>query len=454
MSNKKEILDQATAEMIVEFLALANNPAGIPLQTVPDAYDMTISQFIEAFGQMSGNPTMNAVPANIMYQLAEIFTKSNLNRNGFQNRCLTWMNPAQMRGIVADCMAALKGAFRKPASRTSFIAIAKGNPGTIIYASSQIQNEAPQQLESFVYFNLAEAIIGNNGTVQIKFYCEDFGVVPLTKGTKFDIKTSIDGWISVEMDNTQEVSIGNVETTDDELMNSSDITMYQYSRNGYKSILADIDAQLKYPPNTAASVVKAANTAINPKNEIVSLPYMQKRSNIYQIPSCCIVVAVLWADISSVNEQTLGEILFNNIDGANTEYPVNCPTANKREVNINVSEKSSVTNFYNFRYVVAEPILIYFVITYQSSGVIDEDLNKQIRDAIINIFNHGSTNYEPVLMGETFGIQQFRDAVAPLGLPPYTMDMHLLNGASQEYICTPIWLQPTVNEGSISINGV
>ena len=457
MSNKNEILTKANLQMLEEFLTAANNPAGVPRYSVPDAYDMTIAQLIEAFGELIANPIMNAVPTNIMYQFAEIITKINLNRNSFTNQILTWMNPQQLRGITADSVAAMKGAFRNPATRTGFVGIARGTPGTIIYASSQIQNIAIQQSEVFVYFNPVEAIIGDNGTVEVAFICENYGAIPLIVGTTFEIKTSIDGWTSIIM--TDDISAGSEETTDNELINASDITMYQFSRNGYKAILADITSQMITPSQNNDKSITIANTAINSSQNSAQLPFNESTSNIYSIPSCCIIVSVLWNNYSPINLQKLGQIIFDNIDGANTEHPENVPDIDKtclktEIVQVNYDDNQhQYTQSFQFKYVAATETKVIFYIEYLATGAIKPNLNDEIKKAIINTFRNGSGKYPPVTMGKTFLLQQFSDALAPIGLPPYTINMQFANNPIfQTALCSPIWLQPTIEEAAIVIN--
>ena len=448
------IVKAATDQMVAEFLALVNNPAGIELSTVPDAYQLTISQFIEAFGEATGQAIMNAVPNNIMYQLAIIFTKSNLNRNEFLNRCLTWSNPNQARGVVADSLALLKGASRDPATRTSFLGLIRGQSGTVIYAGSLISVADVPESQQVVYFNPYQVVIGNDGTIETPFACQEYGEIPLLPGTKFSKMTDIPGWDSVEISpywDQLPIVIGRDEMTDNELLNKADATLYAKSSNGFGAVKGLLlAATIRNSDGKEVPLVNNANTAINTSLTAKSFPFAQKVSNVYQVPACSTVIAVDMEDNQDYCNK-VAEIIYANIAGFNPDYPIGCPEANKKTGVINVGTASSPWD-YQFKFVLCSYLVIEFHVNYSTFGSVRPNLDKEIKSKIIEFFENGDTNYKPVTMGDTFGIQGFQDALAPLGMPPYSVSMNIKGQQPAQYICSPIWLQPITGEVYIYIN--
>lgn len=446
--NKDRVTDKAKADCLAEFMSLVSDPNGVPVSSEPDAYDLTLAQFISAFDNKVANAIINAPAGSVMDTIVTIFTQTNLNRNYFLNKMLTWMLPDKATGVVARSIAALKGATPEPATRTSFAGLIKGQPGTVIYPTSFIKTVTAIPSQDQIYFNPNQAVIGDDGYGVCAFACQNYGAINLQYPTKFEILTSTTGWESVEIYYIEQaappINIGHEETTDYDLMNISNLTLYRKSHNGYNAIIGDI-------LSTLGGNVNTVQTAINNTNDDKWFPLQQRVENVYKLPPYTLVVSVLMQN-SDENIKALGNILFMNLTACDTGYPVGCPAILQKTATINTGTDSS-PNYYEFKYIIPEIVFVEFKVNYEQSGNVPPDLDAKIAKAIIDFFEQGNNNYSRVLPGETFNITGFSNAIAPLGLPPYSINMNLTNKGSVPDICTPIWQQPVTDNAHIYING-
>ena len=100
--------------------------------------------------------------------------------------------PDSATGDALDNVAALTGATRLPATKTTVTLTCSGTPTTFLAAGRVVSIDGPG--DRFV--STADATIGVGGTVDVPFEAEEFGVIPALADDTYTIETPVSGWTS------------------------------------------------------------------------------------------------------------------------------------------------------------------------------------------------------------------------------------------------------------------
>lgn len=147
---------------------------------------------IEAAERAQINAALDVSPASVPGQLNGIFGDKLRELWDVTEAVYRSLYPDSASGEALDNVAAITGATRQPATRSTVTVTCTGTPATFLPAGRVVSVDG----SGARFESLADATIGGGGTVDVEFRAEEFGPVPAPAATLTVIETPVAGWAS------------------------------------------------------------------------------------------------------------------------------------------------------------------------------------------------------------------------------------------------------------------
>ena len=153
---------------------------------VPDT-SVLLTQIQNRFKELFGD-NLDLTPTTPQGRLIELFNRSEV----FTLQCCAaisnMLNLNKANGFVLDDLGALFLIERKPATNTATTVIMSGVPNTIIPANTRIKNS-----DGYIFVNPAQATIGADGSVAVRYLAQETGEIPCPANTLTNILDAVNG---------------------------------------------------------------------------------------------------------------------------------------------------------------------------------------------------------------------------------------------------------------------
>lgn len=417
-----------------------NNPTGDVSETLPDAYIEVLNWISSSFNEDLKSTNGLAVGGTVMDQLVMALAPMYLMNSNFPQWLRNALNPNTATGVGRRMICQILDVPIEEAKPTTVVLQIKGDANTVIAPMSLListPDTANPEIKIQLY-NPDTIILDSTGSEMADFVCQQWGAVVITSNNQYTIISQVAGVNSVEFNVAQgsQIDIGQDEDTDEDLKNKCFFSINQKAKNGYSALENELIANL---PNTAGIV-----TMINNTDSSIILP---DNNGVTQLPSNTIVASLSCED-NQINEKNIAKTLFYNRTGVKYGYPLNIPNPRKKTATY-FDDKTNIN--YIFDWVQTDVVLVYFTVVINESHSQYNISDNDIKKAIINQFEQGGYSHDKVVQGIPFYVQWFDQALSTLGLPSYNITMSFADKVNKTILCSPIWLLPTVEDASITI---
>lgn len=183
-----------------------NSETGFSVSEVTDIRGEVAQAWKDAF-QETGKPELNTDPETPQGQLIDSQTAAIQQKDAELAFIASMFNPKTSKGIWQDALGKIYYLIRKPAIASSATCTLTGLYGTVIESGAQIRSSYDSSL-----WTLQETVtIGEDGTIEGVFTCNDAGAIEAGANTLNQIVTTVAGWDSVT--NETSATVGQAEET-------------------------------------------------------------------------------------------------------------------------------------------------------------------------------------------------------------------------------------------------
>lgn len=164
---------------------------------------------IETAERAQINAALNLSPSSVLGQLNGIYADKLRELWDVAEAVYRSLYPDSASGEALDNVAAITGAVRQSATKSTVDVTCTGTPATALPLGRVVSVAGSG--DRFV--STAPAVIGGGGTVVVPFESEEFGPIAAPAGTLTVIETPVAGWASAT--NPLDAALGTDEETDD-----------------------------------------------------------------------------------------------------------------------------------------------------------------------------------------------------------------------------------------------
>ncbi|WP_369788289.1 baseplate J/gp47 family protein [Rouxiella sp. WC2420] len=264
------------------------------------------------------------------------------------------VNPDYSSGRFQDAIGRIYFMTRIAAAGTVVSATCTGLVNTLIPAGSAAQDDA-----GYIYYSLADAIIGTDGTATVSFQNVTTGEIACAAGNLNTIYKAVDGWSGVI--NASAGTVGNdVESR----------ANFEYRRKNSVAANAVNSVQAVYAALLAVDGVLDAYVIDNPTGEAVSVGETS-----YSIPANCIYAAVVGGTASDI-----ATALW-------TKKSTGCSYVGNTSSTVYDDNYSDPKPSYTPSWVTPTTTPIYFNVEIEANDSLPQNIISLIQDAIVSAFN-------------------------------------------------------------------
>jgi uncharacterized phage protein gp47/JayE len=147
---------------------------------------------IEAAERADISPSLNLQGDSVFGQLNGVFAEKLREGWDVSEAVYNSFNPDLATGASLDALAAITGAIRSPATKSTVTVTCTGTPATFLPAGRVVSVTGTGDR----FASVADATIGGGGTVEVEFESEEFGPIAAPAATLTVIETPVAGWTS------------------------------------------------------------------------------------------------------------------------------------------------------------------------------------------------------------------------------------------------------------------
>lgn len=359
--------------MINNNIPIDNTDIGFKVSTIQDCFkdgEATIKSLMP-----NGIVPNSALQKQILNAMAQSRFKQN---SQFQEVITSSLNPYTAKGVQLDNICAYLNLYRKPATSTYVTCVITGQPGTLIPAGTQFQNETLSNANNAVgiFYQITQDVILNVATTTIVLYCIDTGSIECPAESQWLILSNIPGVASISNPNSG--SLGRPKETDFLLLQR----LIDYEAN-----------QLR--PGGIAAMKKACDESPYVENYCIIENVSQ--NELFIDESCTIPPNMFIMSVSMKDDfySPSWENITRDIGGNNNGFPMYAPD---KYLEINVKKEVHIPDLqfakqiYKAIYIQPFPIYIYIRVTYHPYSNQPQNMLQLIQDAIYNSFYGFDTN--------------------------------------------------------------
>lgn len=150
---------------------------------------------IETREKTAFGATINTGGEGVLGQLNATFAAAVAEQWEVLNAVYRSFYPDSATGEALDNVAAITGATRLPATKSTATITCTGTVGTFLSTGRVISRDSTGSR----WVSTEDATIGGGGTVDVAFESEEFGPIVLTSGSSLTIETPVAGWSSASI---------------------------------------------------------------------------------------------------------------------------------------------------------------------------------------------------------------------------------------------------------------
>lgn len=331
------------------------------------------------------------------------------------------MNPDIASGRWQDAIGRIYFIDRIPGKATVVTGRCVGLIGTVLPAGT-----AAQDVNGYVYYSTARAVIDRAGRADVEFQCAEIGPIPCPVGNLSKIYVKVDGWDSIT--NPTAGSIGSdVESRAD----------FEARRRASVAINATGSPQSIKANVLAVEDVIDAYVIDNPSGSPITVGV----TNVDLAPHSVYVC------VSGGNEQAIGKAIWEH-KSLGCDY-----NGDQTVIVYDMEGYNEPYPSYEVRYQIAQAAPTYFSVQIANNGRIPADIDDIVRQAIIRAFN-GDDGGERARIGSTMYAGRFYAPVFSVSpdINIQSITLGLDETASQTAITYGIDQRPTLDASNITVD--
>ncbi len=316
-------------------------------------------------------------------QIIDSITAMIVDRDNQMLELTNQLDPSKNEGIYQEAIGHLYFLERKSASKTIVKCICYGLRGTSIPKSSIVKS-----VDNYLFYSVDDAIIGENGEVEIYFECEEYGSIPINAEDINSIVSVISGFDSVI--NLESGITGSEEETRAEFEQRRALSVAKNSQGSVSALtgeIAAIDNIIDY-----LILENAYNTSIV--------------QNGVEIDPHSLYICVLGGSNTDIAKAIY------------TKKDMGCGTSYNNVNNIEITHVDESSNA-QYSYNITRPYVLDFYIKVQISlqDYASFDLENRIKSALIdNFYGINQDSYNALRIGEKVLASRFYFSLLSQGI--------------------------------------
>ena len=189
---------------------------------------------LEADLRATLGPEINLLPSSVLGQVVGIFAAKLSELWDAAQAVYRSQYPDSADGEALDNVASITGVVRLPPTKSRVAVMAHGRPGTSLAPGRLLRVSGTARQ----FRTVANATIGDDGTVRVETEALEYGPVQTLAGTLTEIETPVGGWLSVT--NPEDAELGRLAETDDELRRRRERLLRSAGAGTLDALAADI----------------------------------------------------------------------------------------------------------------------------------------------------------------------------------------------------------------------